>query len=219
MKNSNLALTVFAALALCAASNTRAAIVTTLSPVIATQDVSGLSFVSTVNDFTTPYPDSATSGVEFAISGPPDHPVGNEFPMGPTIVDFGGNGSGAWTVDLGFPSAFTDGIGADARVFGTQLNVGEDFEILASADDVSYASLGFFTATDYAGTFYVDIDFNGSLASPARFLRFTGPVTGFAAGFDFDAVGVTHPVPLPPSVLLLASAFGLGRAATRCRST
>lgn len=203
-----------------AAQASHAAIVTTVTSFSTAPDVTGILFASSVANFT-PEAGTATLGVPFAITGAPDHPPGNNSPNSPTIVDFGGTGSGIWSVDVGFNAAFEDGAGVDLKVYGTQLNTGENFNVLASADGITFSQLGLFDAPNRVGTFSVDVDFNGMLnVAGARFLRFTGTIDGFALGFDFDAVGVTHQatqaVPVPAAVWLFGSTLGaLGVAARR----
>lgn len=198
-----------------AAPGSQAAIITTVTSFATSPDITGIMFADSVTNFTQEA-GTATRGVQFAITGPPDHRPGNNSPNSPTIVDFGGAGSGVWSVDVGFSSAFEDGAGVDLKVYGTQLNASEDFNILASADGSMFSLLGLFDAPNGVGTFSVDVDFDGMLKVPgARFLRFTGIIDSFALGFDFDAVGLTHKtsqaVPLPMAAWSFCSALvGLG---------
>lgn len=171
---------------------------------------SGLAFAVSVTDFTLPYQGVAAAS---NILGAPDA-LGSPSPNVPGMVDYGGGDlSTAWAVTVGFSSAFADGVGTDVKVFGTQLDATEGWNLFASADGIAFALIGSFTATKYYDYFSIDVDFNGAtLPAGASYLRFEGtqvPIDDFSRGFDFDAVGIAHVagVPEPASIALLA--FGL----------
>ena len=157
-----------------------------------TPSVSGLVFAAAATDFTPPVP---STGGAIAILGPPDN-VGGGDPNVATMVDFGGGDlSLPWTVTVEFNAIIGDSPGIDVKVFGTQLDSTEGWELLASADGVAFTPIGTFTPPGQVYHYFaVEVDFNGT-PPPAgsRFLRFIGtqvPIDAYARGFDFDAVGV-----------------------------
>ena len=184
----------------------------------------GFIFATSVSDFTTPYTVSG-AGLATAALGAPD---GGFDPNTPQYVDFGGgNPANAWTVTLGFAAPFTDVAGVDVRIFTTQLNSTEGFDLYASGDGTTFTLVATFAAFNAGNPdrATVDIDFNGAaLPVGAAYLRFVGttvPVSSFSFGFDFDAVGVmaaapNTPVPEPATLALLSS--GLMLVARRRRT-
>lgn len=184
----------------------------------------GFIFATSVSDFTTPYTASGAGSATAAL-GAPD---GGSDPNTPQYVDFGGgNPANPWTVTLGFAAPFGDVAGVDVRIFTTQLNSTEGFDLYASGDATTFTLLGTFAAFTAGNPdrATVDVDFNGSaLPAGAQYLRFVGttvPVSSFSFGFDFDAVGVmavpAAPVPEPTTLALLSS--GLALVACRRRWT
>jgi hypothetical protein len=184
----------------------------------------GFAFATTVSDFTTPYT-LAGAGTATAVLGAPD---GSFDPNTPQFVDFGGGDlSVPWTVTVGFGTTFGDVAGVDIRVYTTQLNSTEGWDLFASADGVAFSPIATFVAFNAGNPdrAAIDIDLNGTaLPVGARYLRFVGtqvPVSNFAFGFDFDAVGVTAvasapaAVPEPATLLLLSSGLAM---ATRRRA-
>lgn len=179
----------------------------------------GLTFVTSVFDFTLPL--APVTGDETAILGLPD--AGQGFnPNTPQFVDFGG--TLPWAVTIGFGSTFTDGTGIDIRIFTAQIDREEAFDLYASADGASFALLGSYPGpaaqVTQSGPLALDIDLGGPVPSGARYLRFIGTAQGFARGFDFDAVGVVASataVPEPASLTLLIAGGAFLACARRRR--
>ena len=177
-------------------------------------DATGLSFATSVFDFTPPV--NTGGGPATAILGAPDG-GGNLDPNTQAYVDFGGDVTISWAASVGFGTTFADGPGVDARIFDVQLDPTEGFNLFASADGSSFIFLGEFTGPPATVGAYntIDIDFNGAaLPAGASYLRFVGdtvPINSFTRGLDFDAVGVfpaptgNAPVPEPGTLVLLAS--------------
>jgi hypothetical protein len=177
-------------------SQTSASTIFTINP---SPDTAGLSFATSVSDFTPPVP---STGGSPAILGAPDLPPGATDPNVPQVVDFGGDSSLAWAVTVGFAATFADGPGIDARVFVVQLDTTEGFDLYASAGGASFLLLGsFIPAAPVLVKSGIDIDFNGqALPAGANYLRFVavGGVTNSSSrGLDFDAVGVVPAAAVP----------------------
>ena len=181
----------------------------------------GFSFATTVADFTTTVP---STGGATAVLGAPD---GGDDPNTPQYVDFGGGDVNVpWSVTLGLGALFGDGAGVDVRIFTTQLNVTEGFDLYAGAFvGGPFTLVGTFVPPvvgDFSrGT--VDVDFNGvPLPVGAQYLRFIGtevPISTFSRGFDFDAVGVRASTDVPEPALLSLLGLGVTVAAGRRRRT
>jgi hypothetical protein len=107
------------------------------------------------------------AGPATAVLGSPD---GTLDPNTAQYVDVGGGDlSAAWAVTLGFATAFGDVAGVDVRVFTTQLNATEGFNVYAGASQAGpFTLMATFTAftAGNPGLATVDIDFNGT-ALPA----------------------------------------------------
>ncbi len=176
------------------AGSATAAPIFTINPV---PTVGGFTYVTSVSNFTTPYQTDG-AGPATAIIGAPDS-FGNPNPNTPGMVDYGGgNLADPWTVTAGFGSTFADGVGFDVRIFTTQLDPTEGWDLYASPDGSAMTFMGTFVPPASQVTPYIsiDVDFNGTpLPAGATFLRFVGtqvPISSFTRGFDFDAVGVRY---------------------------
>ena len=100
----------------------------------------GFLFATTVSNFTAPYL-LAGGGNQNAVLGSPDAIFSS--PNTPQYVDFGGGAPDvAWAVTVGFGAAFADGPGVDIRIFTTQLDSTEGFDLSASADGTTFSALG-----------------------------------------------------------------------------
>ncbi len=145
-------------------------------------DPQGLSYATSVLDNTPPVHGNASD-----ILGLPDNPGG----ITNFIVDFNGS------VTVGFDVDIRNGAGVDAKVFATQLDPTEGFDLFISANGTDFSLVGTFPGStsqvNVSTPLTINIDFNDAiLPNGARFLRFVNetPISSATFGTDFDAVGV-----------------------------
>jgi hypothetical protein len=114
-----------------------------------------------------------------------------------------------------FSTALTNGAGADLKVYDVASSASETFEVFVSSDNVTYTSLGGFSATLNL------IDF-GAFAGPVSYVKLAN--TSRLVSVDIDAVEgfyaapISGAVPEPSTWAMMLFGFGLvGRALRRRR--
>ncbi len=153
-----------------------------------------LYFVDTIVDFS----DASVFGSGI-VTGPPDA-GGYYFPDTASSQAF---------ITLAFLDlpAFTDGEGADLRIFDLETNASDPLEaaqVFVSADGVDFFFAGSVIGGSSEG--FIDLADQG-LTGAYRYIRIVHVDLGTGDGLDVDAVAYFHPVPAPglPAALLTAA--------------